>query len=204
MNKHKNMSKIKTIILIVFIVTLGIFLWLSACAIHSACDIHDIHTDNKDAGLPPMPPIELPFEVQKAGAKVETLMRTKEGRIGYNFDLEFKFKKNDPEDRARVNKLTGDASYKKYDGRVTQPGIPIHLRLKIYIIEAAGERPILDKEIHDPQELRLTSGGDDYFCKLIADVNLKPGIYRVSLESLKDVPELIGTPVFLSIIYVMP
>lgn len=44
-------------------------------------------------------------------------------------------------------------------------------------------------------ELRKTSDAADFFAKQIIELTLKPGHYRVSIESLKDVPELLGTPV---------
>jgi hypothetical protein len=169
-----------------FLSSLIIFLCILACA------------KEDENGLPPKPPIEIPFEVHKAGAKVETEIRVVEHRE-YIFDLEFKFKENDSEDRARVKKLVGD-DYQLKNG---DPGIHIPLRFKITSINAAGETPIFEKEILDPQDLRLKSWGGNNFDKLIAYFVLKPGLYRVSLESLKDIPELIGTPVFLRITYMV-
>lgn len=132
------------------------------------------------------PPISLPFQVGKAGSLVEAKVGIVEHRE-YIFSLRFGYKKNDPSDRARVKKLVGD------DGQVKggDPGIPTPLRLKISVIDSRGERSITEQDI---PELRLRSWGSDHFNKHIAYVILKPGHYRVSVESLKDAPELLGTP----------
>ena len=159
-----------------FMVMLAFLPWLTACA-------NDTHI--------PKPPLSLPFEVQKAGNKVETKLRVVEHRE-YIFSLRFGFKENDEEDRSRVKKLVGDdGQFKNGD-----PGIPTPLRFKISVIDATGERPMLEQVI---PELRLRSWGGDSFKKHIAYVILKPGHYRISIESLKDVPELVGTPIAFSI-----
>lgn len=153
--------------------------WLSACA--------------NDAG-PPKPPLSLPFEVQKAGNKVETELRVVEHR-GYIFALLFMYKKDDQEDRARVRKLAGEYE-KNQNGELIEPGVPILLRLKIDVIDDSGVKTMLEQEI---SELRMTSYGAVSFNKRISAVPLKPGHYRISVESLKDVPELLGTPVIFQI-----
>ena len=143
--------------------------------------------------LPPKPPLTLPFAVQKAGNKVETDLRIVEHRP-YYFRLRFSFKEHDQDDRARVKKLVGDDYQDKYGA----PGIPTPLRLKVSVIDPAGERLLVDKDI---QDLRLRSWGGDSFSKHIDIIKLKPGIYRVSVESLQDAPELVGTPTALVIYY---
>jgi hypothetical protein len=171
-----------------FLSSLIIFLCILACA------------KEDENGLPPKPPIEIPFEVHKAGAKVETEMQTVENQSYYIFNLKFKYNEDKQGEWERVYALTGGTGKDKH-GRAIEPGVPIHLRLKINSIETEGEKTIFEKEINDPQELRLTSWGKSYFSKQIAGVKMKPGRYSVSLESLKDVPDLIGTLVFLEITY---
>lgn len=139
-------------------------------------------------------PSSWPFEVQKAGNKVEIEYRAVEHR-GYLFDLRLMYKEGDREDRERVRKLAGRYE-KDNSGKLIEPGVPILLRFKISVIDASGERLILDQEI---SELRKTSHGADSFNKRIIEVPLKPGRYRISVESLKDVPELFETPVIFSI-----
>lgn len=152
--------------------------WFSVCA--------------KDV-QPPKPPLTLPFAVQKAGNKVEMDLRIVEYRP-YYFSLRFNFKEGDRADRARVKKLVGDDYQDKYG----DPGVPTSLRLEISVIEPAGERVIVDKELSD---LRLRSWGGDNFDKHIDMIKLKPGIYRVRVENLQDAPELTGTQTALRIYY---
>ena len=130
--------------------------------------------------------------MQKAGSKVETDLRIVEYRA-YYFSLRFNFKGDDETEYARVKELVGDN--KEYGG---DHGVPTPLKLKISVIEPAGERVIVDKVVSD---LRLWSWGADHFFKHIDYIKLKPGIYRVSVESLQDAPELIGTPTALRIYY---
>jgi hypothetical protein len=91
--------------------------------------------------------------------------------------------------------MTGRGSIDE-NGKPVEPGVPILLRLKIDVLDDSGIQPMLDRKI---SELRRTSHRADFFGKQIAVVNLKPGRYKISVESLKDVPELIGTPVVLHI-----
>lgn len=149
--------------------------WFSACAKNT---------------LPPKPPLILPFAVQKAGNKVETDLRIVEHRE-YTFSLQFTFKEDDQEDRVRVKKLVGSAWKDEGD-----TGIPTPLKLKVSVIEPAGERVIVDKEV---PELRLRSWGGNFFQKHIDYVTLEPGLHRVSVVSLQDAPDLTGIPMALII-----
>jgi len=157
------------------IVVLAFLPWLTACA---------------DSTHLPKPPLSFPFEVQKSGSKIETELRIVEDKE-YRFALLLLYKEGDQEDRARVRKLAGGHMIDK-NGKVIEPGIPILLRFKINVIDASGERPMLEQEV---SELRLSAWGSGHFNKQIFYLALKPGRYRVSVESLKDVPELFGTPV---------
>ncbi len=171
MNNNKRQTIVKPGWL--FIAMLSFLPWLTACA---------------------NAPSSWPFEVQKAGNKVEIEYRAVEHR-GYFFNLLLMYKEVNQADRARVRKLVG--SYEKdKNGKLIEPGIPIELKFKIYAIDSAGERLMLEQEI---PVLGLTSWGGDSFDRQIAMVILKPGRYRISVESLKDAPELVGTPVIFSI-----
>jgi len=138
-----------------------------------------------DDGLP-MPPIILPFEVQLAGAKIETDFRIEEQRK-YSFELEFRFKNQT--DRERVAKLVGHP-------RDEAMGVAIPLRIRVTRI-AAEKVKILDKEISQPT---LTGFTADKFIKVIDSIQLPPGYYRVSIESLKDIPVLQGTQIEFAIV----
>lgn len=144
--------------------------------------------------LPGCAKAEWPFEVQKAGNKIEVEYRAREHR-GYYFQIRLGYKKRDQADAERVGKLAGKYA-KDRSGNLIEPGVPILLRFKIYTIDASGEKLLLEQDV---SELRTTSAGSGSYSKEIAMVILKPGRYRISVESLKDVPELIGTSVIFSI-----
>lgn len=135
-----------------------------------------------------------PFEVQKAGNRIEVEYWAREHR-GYHFQLLLGYKKRDAVDAERVGKLAGGGARDK-NGKSINPGVPILLRFKIYVIDTAGERLMLEQEI---SELNTTGAGSGSYYSEIAMVILEPGRYRISVESLKDVPELVGTPVIFSI-----
>ncbi|MBU0484385.1 MAG: hypothetical protein KKB30_07725 [Proteobacteria bacterium] len=145
----------------------------------------------KDTVLSLTPPVVLPFAVQKAGNKVETELRIVDHRE-YIFSLCFNYKEGDQLDRERVKKLVGD----NYADKNGDPGIQTPLKLKITALQSTGENVIIEKDISD---IRLRSWGGDSFSKHIDYIIMKPGHYRVSVESLKDSPELIGTEIFLTI-----
>lgn len=145
----------------------------------------------------PKPPLSLPFEIQRAGNKIETKLRVVEHRH-YLFNLRLMYKESDQEDRARVRKLAGAYQMDK-NGKLIEPGVPIQLRFKINAIETAEERPMLEKDILQPEEIRTISHGADSFNKRFATVILKPGHYKISVESLRDMPELAGTSVLFEI-----
>jgi hypothetical protein len=138
----------------------------------------------------PKPPLVLPFVVQLAGNKVETELQVHEHR-SYIFYLQLGFVEKDPEDRERVKKLAGDYERNK-EGKLLKPGVAVPLRLKISVIDSFPEKTLLEREILEEE---MWAYGADNFKKQIAIVPLKPGHYRVSLESLKDAPELVGTPI---------
>lgn len=137
---------------------------------------------------------DFPFEAQKARNAIEVKLWVLEHR-SYVFNLRFMYKEEDLEDRLRVKKLVGEYN-RDNDGKLIEPGIPILLRLKIDVNDDSGLRPMLDREI---SELMRTGHGSDFYDKEIAAVILKPGHYRIMVESVHDVPELIGTPVMLHI-----
>lgn len=177
-----NNSPRQTVIKIswLYILTLTLLPWLAGCANESV----------------PKPPIKLPFEVQKAGSMIEMEIRIVEEKE-YRFALVFMYNKGDSADGERVRKLAGEPEVDNIFGKLMKPGVPILLRFKINVIDSIGEKPfVLEREV---SELAVTSTGVDHFTKKIAYLPLKQGRYRISVESVKDVPELIGTPVFFQI-----
>lgn len=180
MSRYKIEGNIRINSLTLLTIILTICPWLSAHANHS---------------LLPKPPIAMPFAVEHAGNKVETEVRIVKEQ-SYSLVLYFMHRKNDREERARIRKLTGSAKKNK-EGRAVEPGIPIPLTIKISVIESQEEHLIVDTEL---SELTLESWGADSLTKVITKLILKPGRYRVSIESLKDIPELKGTRINFGII----
>lgn len=149
--------------------------WLSACS---------------DGDAFQKPPLSFPFDTQTAGFKIETDVRLDEYNV-YTFDFLFGFKEGDSSDRARVEKLVGSYELNKA-GKPVEPGVPISVRVRISalkpsVLESSFER--------DFTEHRLHAWSDTYFQTEIVQLKLKPGTYHLVIENLKDIPELKGTPV---------
>ncbi len=142
-------------------------------------------------GTPPKPPLIVPFEAQKAGSTFMTELRVVEHRY-YEFTILLKLKEGATmEDARSLSELAGwfgrDGS-----GKLRKPGISIPVKLKVRVIDAAGERTIYDKEIYEEE---VQGGGGAGIEKLIDSIELRPGRYRINIESLKDIPELTGYPI---------
>jgi hypothetical protein len=155
--------------------------WLSACVGNSQI---------------PEPPVEFPFAVEKAGSKIGTELQITEKRI-YSFDLYFMYKEHDQIDQARVMKLTGSDITDK-TGKLIDPGIPIFLNLKIYRLDAQGDSLVIAKESLEQQPGEL---GADHIAKIILEIPLDIGRYRINIENLKDVPELAETKIYFHITF---
>ncbi|OGI38522.1 MAG: hypothetical protein A2140_07360 [Candidatus Muproteobacteria bacterium RBG_16_62_13] len=145
---------------------------------------------------PPKPPLILPFAVHKAGTVVTTELRITEHRV-YWFDLRLGFKEHDHEDRNRVKKLAGSGGRDKF-GKPLDYGLSIPVRLNISAIDSSGERIIYNKEVRKEE---MAGYGANLYSKRIDRVELRPGLYRVTIKSLQDIPELAETPVSLGIGY---
>ena len=142
----------------------------------------------------PRPPIKLPFAVHQAGATVLTELRIVEERR-YPFSLKFMYNEKDKADQERVRKLVGGHEKDKH-GKLLEPGIPIPLKLTIDVIDSSGERTLLEKDV-------LAFGeychGINFFDRDYDLIQLSPGLYRVTVQSLKDIPELADTKVIFCI-----
>jgi len=148
----------------------------------------------------PKLPIELPFAVHKAGATVSTALwiyKNKKSPLNnYPFSLEFMFREGDAADRARVRKLTGGGG--TINGKPAEPGIPIPLKITIHVIDASGEKPFLEKEVIT---LAICAWGSNHFMRKIDTIHMPPGLYRVTIVNLRDIPELADTKVKFHIHY---
>lgn len=139
--------------------------------------------------LPPTPPVTFPFPIHKAGMRVETDLRIMEGR-SYRFIIAFMFRT--PEARERVSELVGHSlptSYRDQDGRLIQQtrGIMVPIRLTVHSIDSTGALELLKDERYETQGHE--SFGANSFSRFIESIGLHPGLYRVSVNTLQDVPE---------------
>lgn len=153
--------------------------------------------------MAPEPPVTLPFAVHKAGATVSTDLRiTKNlpngGPYAYISTLHFKFKKNDGIDQERVRRLI----WKRHEfGKTLYPTVEsIPLIFKVSAIDpSGGETIISEKNIYLGDE---SGHGGTYFSRYVGkSIRLYAGLYRVTIQSLRDIPELAETFVTFGIYY---
>jgi len=136
-------------------------------------------------------PIELPFAAHKVGTSVSTELRIITDQK-YYFSLMFMFNENDAKDRARVKKQAGEGGIYTLTGESITPGIPIPLKLKITTVDSSGERLFLEKQVCKGI---LSAEGSNHYIRDIDLIYLPQGRYRVSVQTLKDIPELADTKV---------
>lgn len=137
------------------------------------------------AGRNTKPPVNIPFKIAVAGSKVSTDLTIAEHNI-YSFSLQFFFRGNDKEDRGRVQKLTGSVEMDA-TGKPVEPGVPTPVCLKVFAIKPKATQELLIYEENvDPV---MTLPKDDHFKKPLGDLELKPGQYRVLVETLQNAPE---------------
>jgi hypothetical protein len=143
----------------------------------------------------PKPPIELPFEVYKAGATVTTeLWIVKKGIHQYLFGLEFEYNKKDKSEN--IWKLVGSWEKDEETGKSVKPGIMIPLKIKIKNSNSLGGKPIFEKEILLGE---LDGCSEKYCSRTIGNYPLTPGHYNITIQSLRDIPELANTNVIFTI-----
>jgi len=128
-------------------------------------------------------PLQVPYAAERPGERVDVQIDVnREGP--YWFTLRFPYKNGDQIDLARVRTLTGDR-VRDPSGNVIPSGIPLKIRL---VVEGPGLTVRYDK-VSNPL---LISYGNGYVTKMIDSLYLKPGTYRLSVESLLRAPELDG------------
>ncbi len=148
----------------------------------------------------------VPFAAHKAGSTIVKEVKL-DHDIHYAFYLML-YHENTKEDAERVRKLAGSGmgradQYKLGRYVEIQDGIPIDVELKITGVDEEVDKIYLDKQFsvnhivggwkcHDPKDPQKNC-----FVKMITEIRLKPGHYRITLKSLKDIPELEGTTVAL-------
>ena len=158
----------------------------------------------------PKPPIELPFAVHQEGATVSTEVRivkkfpyelsiafpwiVKSEPGSYQFMLTFPFSNN--EERDRVEKVIGGSGWNTRTGNLTDPGVPIQVKVTVRIIEPAGERILEEREVTTKG---IQAGNPEHLKRRIGFFKLLPGLYRVTVTNLKGAPEFKNIRVLLGI-----
>jgi len=158
----------------------------------------------------PKPPIELPFAVHQEGATVSTEVRivkkfpyefifafpwiVKSEPGSYQFMLTFPFSNN--EERDRVEKVIGGSGWNTRTGNLTDPGVPIQVKVTVRIIEPAGERILEEREVTTKG---IQAGNPEHLKRRIGFFELLPGLYRVTVINLKGAPEFKNIRVLLGI-----
>jgi len=158
----------------------------------------------------PKPPIELPFAVHQEGATVSTEVRivkkfpyelsiafpwiVKSERYSYRFELTFPFSNN--EERDRVEKVVGGHEWNMRTGNLTNPGVPIQVKVIVRVIEPMGERILEEREVTTKG---VQAGNPEHLKRRIGFFELPPGLYRVTVTNLKGATEFSSVRVLLGI-----
>ena len=143
----------------------------------------------------PRPPIELPLAFDKANPMVSTELYIPKDRE-FPFYLKFMYDEKDFADQERVRQLVGGGGKNIYTGKLTDPGIPIPLKITVIISESSGEKILLEKAFITMGE---SGHGINFFDRRIGYIHLPQGLYHVKVQCLKAIPELANTEVFLGI-----
>lgn len=137
----------------------------------------------------PTEPLSFPFRIAEKGTSLSfDFSATKKRR--FTFYLKMDVRAGVPGDLARLAKLAGETSYSPA-GAVTATAIPTPVRLRIARIENGASTEVFSDEI---RQASLMASSRTSISLLIGRVELPPADYRVTVESLQDVPELDETP----------
>ncbi|MDP1651354.1 MAG: DUF5625 family protein [Rhodocyclaceae bacterium] len=150
--------------------------WLLACA--------------SDSG-PKKIPVEVPFALDKGGEVVELEVLIPE-RQTYTFGIGFGVNRKIPGDSKRVLELTGDASWNERTRTYGNLGIPLKVRLEIESVKPEEKPFRFDQEV---SEIPLYAGTYEAFQKMIANVLLEAGTYRVRVTNQLAARPTQGTPI---------
>ena len=134
-------------------------------------------------------PINISIDTQLAGSKTEKEFRVAK-YAGYEFGLKLGFREGDSNDRQRVLNLAGD-SRRDQAGKLIRPGVGIPLRLRLVATNPSDLEQPFEKEFSEQQK---TGASETDVYLSISNIRLKPGTYRITVENLKSVPEMRGTP----------
>lgn len=137
-------------------------------------------------------PITHSFKLEK-GMKIEIYLDAIEKPYTYTFSLDLLMDKKSPAEKDRIAALWGGNGGYYKDTYIPIPvGLPIPVKLTVDRVTPARMERIFDKKILKESNWE---GSDTILAKLIAEIKLEPGRYRIQLESLENVSELNNVPV---------
>lgn len=131
-------------------------------------------------------PVAAPFAVEKAGTRLSCEVII-EDEGSYEVDIRYFFGGNRQE-HGRVGKIAGGYEYDPTIGvwKDVGKGGPVIIK---YVVKSVENGQIIKESTEtDPV---VTSSDGDYLYAVIGAFSLLPGRYEITLESLKDVPEMI-------------
>jgi hypothetical protein len=147
----------------------------------------------------------VPFAVHKAGATMVQEVKLVHDRT---YELYLKYYHKRGEDAERVKRLTGSGAYRVDESgkRIyVDTGIPVYLELKIKGLDEAVKGFSFEEKLYVGP---MSAGGVEwvdgkpnkntnkaYFERIIKEIRLKPGLYRITLKSLRNIPALEGTSI---------
>ena len=140
------------------------------------------------AESPPVPRVKFPFDVSKRDSTVNQEIRIREYRSYY---VAIQFDYFGVSDQKRVMALVGDGGVRP-DGGYANPGVIVPVHIKIIRLETGKDSETVYDDIIETQGIYSIGSGD--FTRDIIIIDLKPGIYRVEANTIKDSPEFKGTP----------
>lgn len=193
-----------------------IFIIIIALVDSSACS-----RDTSENIWPPVPPIELPFDVKNIGNKVETEFQIIDhSHQLFALGLNYLFKENDQISRKRAWELAGgeggwlDAPEKAsipigdterlYAGKwLTDKKLQaavLSIKITVYETDGTNISPIFQKYI-DTHNIGLSSFGASHLEKQLLVLPLKTGRYKINVDVLSTSPEFSQTPITFKITF---
>jgi len=134
-----------------------------------------------------LPDTIAPFDISRSDSTIRVDIKVAEHRP-YEFYLNVYYKGR--VEQSRVIELVGNGS--RYpDGRYGRPGLTVPIHLKI--VDSSGSTIVDDVRNVEGVDIHGFNGDHDgYYSRYMYGVELRPGIYHVEINSVKEMPEFSG------------
>ncbi|MEK7995415.1 MAG: DUF5625 family protein [Planctomycetota bacterium] len=143
----------------------------------------------------PIPPVSFAFDASKASTVVDTTIKVDKTRF-YQFELLFRGAR--PADMAALNKLAGDAylgdSYVDKRYKPPDPGVVVPVRVVI----TADQHVVYDRTVKTQGHYSFTRLA---IHRRAGGIELIPGLYRIQVSTIEDIPELSAVTIEFSVSY---